>query len=418
MTVAESTALSFGQLSVLRDFRRDYVGREWQANLTLAWEVPGETTVHAVHEALVTLIRRHEILRTTYRDLDAAQPVQVVHAELRTDLIAVVPTGDRPEAGHGQGRFVANRIAPGPVFELVDRPPWQALIKTYNGRPVAVELDVHHIAADAAACEILNADFHAVLLGKTLSPARQPRELADEQHSEKWRRKREGSARYLEGVFRAAGELTRIPETNTGLQTHIGSLRSPDSLRAAESIASRLGITPSTALLAAFVRSLGDALGTSLPPVYVMASNRHFAEYRELVASMNQWVPALAGHVPGEPIEQTCTRLHGLRMASLRYSCFDSDVAAELRERISAEIGGGLAPGVFLNHVPAQLESEEAEPEPVVGWREIDYTAAPGFFAYLNGIGGFTMAIRSTWPGFGRTEVKQLLLAMRTALLD
>jgi hypothetical protein len=81
MTVAESTALSFGQLSVLRDFRRDYVGREWQANLTLAWEVPGETTVHAVHEALVTLIRRHEILRTTYRDLDAAQPVQVVHAE-------------------------------------------------------------------------------------------------------------------------------------------------------------------------------------------------------------------------------------------------------------------------------------------------------------------------------------------------
>jgi hypothetical protein len=105
-------------------------------------------------------------------------------------------------------------------------------------------------------------------------------------------------------------------------------------------------------------------------------------------------------------------------MASLRYSCFDSDMASELCERIGAEIGGGLAGGFFFNHVPAAVDELEVEPEPIVRWREIDYTAAPGFFAYLNGIGGFTMAIRSTWPGFGRTEVKQLLLAMRTALLD
>ncbi|MBS2966475.1 hypothetical protein KGA66_25770 [Actinocrinis puniceicyclus] len=409
--------LSFGQLSVLRDVRRNFVGREWQANLILAWEVPGGTTVDAVRGALVALMARHEILRTTYRDLDAVRPVQVIHRSPWTDLIAVSPADEQPRPRHGQRRYVVNRTTPGPVFDLVDGPPWRAVIKTYDGGPVGVELELHHIVADTTACDVLNADFHMLLRGEDLPSPRRPRELAQEQHSEKWRKRRDSSARYLEKVFRAAGEMTRIPETNVGLKTHIGSLRSPASLRGVESIASRLGITPSTVLMAAFTRALETAIAGSLPPVYVMASNRHLTQYRELVTSMNQWMPVLAEQVPAEPFEQTCARLHGLRMASLRYSCFDPDAAIELRERIDAEVGGGLAPGIFLNHVPAQTESAEAEPEPAVRWRDVDYTAAPGFFAYINAIGGFTMTIRSTWPGCGRGEVEQLLSAMRTALM-
>lgn len=378
--------------------------------------MPEGATVADVGRSLLGLAQRHEILRTTYRDLGSAEPAQVVHAEVQPDHIAVSETGERPGPSHGTGRFVMNRMTTGEAFDLTERPPWKAMVRTYQGRPVLVELEVQHIIADAASCDVLHADFHSLLAGETLPVAPRPRSLARDQHSGTWLRKREGSERYLERILRAATELSRIPESNAGLSSHMGALRSPSALAGARRIAAGLGITPSTVLLTAFARCTEEALGAPVPPVYVMSSNRHLPGYKELVASMNQWMPLLAGPVSGETFEQACARIHGLRMTSLRYSCYSADMETRVREQVSAEFGGGLARGFYLNHVPAQDEPGDEPDETSVQWRDLEFTSHPGFFGFFTESGGFTLAVRATWSGFGRAEVEKLLHAMRTTL--
>jgi len=46
MTTTECFPLSFGQLSVLRDVRKNYVGRESLTNLILFWEVMARAFSH------------------------------------------------------------------------------------------------------------------------------------------------------------------------------------------------------------------------------------------------------------------------------------------------------------------------------------------------------------------------------------
>lgn len=417
MGTVEEHPLSFGQLSVLRDARKLDPDRGWQANLILRWEVPAGVTTQDVLRALENLALKHEVLRTTYCDLDGDEPGQIVHGENRPNLVDMSPTGAEPGPGHGLGKFVMHRTTPAEGFDLLTDFPWRALVKTHRGRPVGVEFEIHHIAADAAASDVLHRDFLALLAGTSLPKSIQPRDLAEEQHSMKWNKRHKASKGYLERILRGAAELPRVPDGNAGLTTHVGTVRSQRALAHARSTADRLGITASTVLSAAFTRTLASLLGSGLPPVYFMSSNRHLPRYKDLVASMNQWVPFLPDPAADEAFDTACLRLHGLRMAALRYSCFNPDMASALRGELTKVLGGGLAPGVYLNHVPATDGAERAGREELdVVWRDLGYTAEPGFFCLLTELGGFTMAVRATWSGVEAGDVEGLLHGVHRAL--
>src|SRR5687767_11285286 len=75
--------LSFAQQRLW--FLEQVVNGSSSYNLDLALRLDGELDVEALERSLEEVVRRHEVLRTTFREIDG-EPVQIVTNELRVPL--------------------------------------------------------------------------------------------------------------------------------------------------------------------------------------------------------------------------------------------------------------------------------------------------------------------------------------------
>ncbi|MBL7498852.1 amino acid adenylation domain-containing protein [Frankia sp. CN7] len=149
----ERPPLSFAQLRQWVGYRVD--GPRSTYNIPFAARIEGELDVAALGAALGDLTDRHEVLRTSYPDVDGV-PHQEIWPAFRPDLSVVDLAGEPdPEAA------ARTRLAglAGHLFDLAAAPPIQATVLRVGPRLHWLSVVVHHIAADEWSAPVLFQDM-------------------------------------------------------------------------------------------------------------------------------------------------------------------------------------------------------------------------------------------------------------------
>jgi amino acid adenylation domain-containing protein len=135
-------------------------GGSTQYNMPTALQLSGRVDADALSRALGEIVRRHQVLRTTYAD-DGGQPVQIVHPPAPFDLQRIdlrdVPGDARERALHERCSEAA-----GAPFDLARDPMLRAcLIRVEEERSVLV-ITLHHIACDGWSKGVLTRELVAL----------------------------------------------------------------------------------------------------------------------------------------------------------------------------------------------------------------------------------------------------------------
>jgi len=230
-------------------------------NMPAAVRLTGALEVPALAGALGAIVRRHEVLRTSYPSRDR-RPVQAVSPWRPLPLPLVdlsgLPAGVRP----GEATLLARQEARRP-FDLAAAPPFRAALVRRAPEDHELLVTVHHIAADAGSVGLflreLAACYAAALPGGAPAPAELPVQYADyavwqrslvdgaagRQALAFWRRRLTGAPRLA-----LPADRPRPARPSTRGETRTAALPVELAGRLA-ALARREGVTPFMAALAA-----------------------------------------------------------------------------------------------------------------------------------------------------------------------
>jgi amino acid adenylation domain-containing protein len=254
-------------------------------NVLYPARLTGPLDVAALKAALDGLVRRHEILRTTFSDEDGA-PVQVVAPVLQAPLVV--------EEAAAEPERLAREEAARP-FDLRRSPPFRVRVLKYAEREHVLLLCVHHTAADGWSLGLLlgelGALYEAALSGREAAPAPLPIQYAD---YAAWQRSVQAEQMdhhlsYWRGRLAGLPELLQFPldHARPAVQSSRGAryrflLPSPLP-EAAEALARKEGATLFMVLLAAFQVLLHRYSGQDDIVVGTPIANRTRAETEAVV---------------------------------------------------------------------------------------------------------------------------------------
>ncbi|AUX41120.1 hypothetical protein SOCE26_025250 [Sorangium cellulosum] len=126
----------------------------------LALRIEGALDVEALRRALREVVRRHEVLRTTFASVDG-RPAQIVHeaADLAVPLeeLGALSTPDREEAA--RRRLLAESSRP---FDLARGPLLRAGLLRLAPEEHLLFVTMHHIVSDAWTSSVLNREISAL----------------------------------------------------------------------------------------------------------------------------------------------------------------------------------------------------------------------------------------------------------------
>lgn len=261
-------------------------------NIATALRIRGNLNIPALERCINEIIRRHEVLRTTFSVIDD-QPIQHIAAELRLE-ISVESLAGLSEAlvrAHAEGQA---------VFDLERGPLVRAVLLDLGERDgvgdYVLLFTLHHIISDGWSAGILFGEFTALysafLEGRS-SPlpelAIQYTDFAYWQRN--WLRGEtlERQARYWTGQLRNAPALLELPTDHPrpSVQSYLGSTYSfdlpPELGSALHRLAREQGVTIFAVLLAAFDALIGRYSRQTDICVGIPAAGRNRVETEGLI---------------------------------------------------------------------------------------------------------------------------------------
>ena len=129
-------------------------------NIPIAVLLSGALDTVSLERALGEIVRRHEVLRTTYT-IAGGEPVQSIHAEARLELpvtdLGAVPESERLVEVERRAREEAHR-----PFDLARSFPVRARLLRLDEEEHALLLTLHHIAADGWSLGLFVREFAAL----------------------------------------------------------------------------------------------------------------------------------------------------------------------------------------------------------------------------------------------------------------
>ena len=147
----DSTPLSFAQQRLW--FLDQYEPNSSVYNIPSALRLKGSLNIGVLEQSLNEIIRRHEILRTTFSMLDG-KPVQVI-APSQSLSLAVVDLSDGPESEReDEARRLAREEARRP-FDLSRGPLVRATVIRLGEDDHVLLLTMHHIVSDGWSMGVL-----------------------------------------------------------------------------------------------------------------------------------------------------------------------------------------------------------------------------------------------------------------------
>ncbi|GGU69949.1 hypothetical protein GCM10010211_39400 [Streptomyces albospinus] len=412
--MSEAGPLSLGQLSVWHDIRGLPAARRHEPNNAAAWPLPPGVTVEQARTALRAIVTRHPSLRTRYDVHDADAPRQLPPDVHLDDHLPVVE-GD----GTGPDELAAQLAAE--PFDLGRQHGWRARLLARRGTASHLLFVKHHIAADAWAQELLHQEFRRALtdpagLGDT-PPG--PADLAAEQHTPAGLRRRAQALDHWAQLLDRAPSVGLPRGAATEGRAVQGTLHSAPARPAAHAVAERARVSVSSVVLAAYVRSVARMCGADALLVQLMSANRFAGRWRNVVTSMNQWVPVLIEHARGDDLVELADAVHWSGLGAFRHGMHDVTAVAALRARMPA----APEPACAFNYVAVPEGSAPDAPVgpacagvPALTWEEPFTTIGPRCYARVLETER-ALSIRLTAKDLGRDECAELLRGTHEALL-
>ena len=132
-------------------------------NLATLWPRPGPVEIERYTTAISAVVRRHEILHTTFQDREQGPVVQLVQPEAVP--IAVQDLHGLPEEEPRRRVYAARDQAVSLPFDLSSEPPARFTVFQLGDRGVITMASLHHIAVDAWSIGLLLAEIDAIYDG-------------------------------------------------------------------------------------------------------------------------------------------------------------------------------------------------------------------------------------------------------------
>jgi acyl carrier protein len=125
--------------------------------LTRALRLRGPLKMQLLEGALREIVKRHEMLRTTFATRDD-HPVQTIHPSYEVGMQFIELEGTAAAAVEAEARRVAAAES-GRAFELTTRPLFRVVLLKLSEEQHWLVLTVHQIIADAESLRVLVAEF-------------------------------------------------------------------------------------------------------------------------------------------------------------------------------------------------------------------------------------------------------------------
>lgn len=295
--------LTFGQKAALRAEQRSRAPGSSESLITsVNWLAPPHLGAEEVRAALRELASHHDALRTTFADVRSAEPVQIL--------------SDDPE------------LSPPSRFSPVDdgQRCWGARVTSGPGQ-CGVALFLHRVIADEFSVNLVIRDLETIAAGEAVRASRSPRELAVEQRSPSWRKRRSAAARYWERIADEARPLAeeKSPPAEDAV---VGFAAIPASHHRLADTAAQLGLAPGGMLAVVLARVLLETLDANLVPVSVQFSNRTGSGLDRMMGNQSQAVPVLfrADEIRGASLANLAESTRWKLVHAQRHGMYDPDV--------------------------------------------------------------------------------------------
>jgi amino acid adenylation domain-containing protein/non-ribosomal peptide synthase protein (TIGR01720 family) len=260
----------------------------------LVLRLQGDLDPVALRRALDEIVRRHEVLRTTFVSVDG-EPVQIIHAPRTLDLPEVDLRGLPEAEREGAFRREAASEARLPI-DLVAGPPLRARLVTLSDDDHALLLTMHHIVSDGWSQGVLRRELSALYEAFHQDlPSPLPELAIQYADYAAWQRRvlqgatLESQLAYWKDRLRGAASALELPtdRPRPAVRSHRGAARAvsyPLALAQGLSALSRKeGVTLFMALLAAFDLLLHRWSGQGDIVVGTSIANRTMAETEKLI---------------------------------------------------------------------------------------------------------------------------------------
>lgn len=282
---------------------------------------------------------RYASLRTRVR-VDGDEVVQVVAGDGET-AVRVVEDAE-PEAA--ANALLREWLAE--PFDYEHEWPVRLAVVTHGGAVTHTVVVICHLAADAAAVEVMNRELVAWYAGDIADyTAPQPLELAAQQRTRQ--RATAVSLRHWEAHLRAV-PARRFPPARKGDGFRRIVWDSPALHLGARRLAARVGVDTAPVLLAAFAIGLGQVSGSHPLVTQVIVGNRFRPGLGDVVSSITQNGLCVLD-VAGVPVEEAVGRAVRASLSANKNAYYDPDDWLGLLERVRADRGERVDLGVFYN---------------------------------------------------------------------
>jgi amino acid adenylation domain-containing protein len=263
-------------------------------NMPIAFRLSGQLEVEALQWSLDEIVRRHEILRTTFDVLDQA-PVQLVAATGDLKLAVTDFSSLPPSISAAEAEMLASEEIQRP-FDLVNGPLIRARLMRLGAIENVLLVTMHHIISDGWSQTILlnelSALYEAAVAGRTSPLPELPIQYADfaewqrewlsgellDQQLEYWRKHLQGAPPSLE----LPTDRPRPAQQSFNGARHSFALSHDVSARLVE-LGRREDATPFMTLLAAFYVLLYRYTGETDIVVGTPVANRNRRELESLI---------------------------------------------------------------------------------------------------------------------------------------
>ncbi|MBD1539308.1 hypothetical protein HC749_14180 [Arthrobacter sp. S13_S34] len=360
--------LTFGQMSVWRDI--DTLPRErWhEPNYVTIIRLPRATSADMIESALVALDTRHEAMRTLF-DLVNPQdprqilmpPLQAIHVDVQS--VSAVDVEAKADELRRQP-FDLQKVRPWRVLALATSTETDLHVEGEDSDPglnraTHVLFAKHHIAFDAWAVEILTTEFLNLLGGPSSELEAQPVHslaaiAAEQRHTDVWAARSDAVRRHFGAVYDTIPAcFTEVADDRAVLQA---SLTSTDLHRSATRLAASLKVSVGTVLITGVVQAVRQYTDSRPLAVGLMSSNRFAARWRDLITSMNQWIPISLPLASGLTFREQAEVVQRKSMGAYRLGIYDVDATSDGDP--AAQGGTSNQPTVHVNVISARAADE------------------------------------------------------------
>ena len=352
--------LTVGQANMRRCVLRDEPAH---MNACLIRALPEGIDLDRIAAAARTLAERHEVLRTTYPE----QPV--LHQRSAADgEFALAVHEAEGDAAMAAARAVGKRLQ-AIRFDPAGELPLRLAVITVDERPAQMVFVVCHIAADAAALDLLGREWDALMSGHPLPPpgALQPIDAALAERSPIGQRKLAASLRYWETVLRETPQsMFAIPGIDRTDWMHARlRIRSAAAAAALPAITERTGASPANVVLAALSALICRRLDHPVFVVATPAANRVAAEFADYVGTVAQDALASIQVADAGTFDELVRRVRARAFTALRHSRFDYEELLPVISQVEHERGGHWARDCVFNDLTGLSLDGLIAPTPV-----------------------------------------------------